>query len=301
MKVLAVGGNGFIGCHLVCALQAGGHDVTVTGRRPHPVRPLPEGVRYRSASLGDKAVLSAMLVGVDAVVHLASATVPATADRNPSEDVAQNLLETLALLEAMDRAGVRRLLFLSSGGTVYGRPETVPVPETHRLAPTCSYGIVKVAIESYLELHARTAGLRPVVIRASNPYGPLQGNVGVQGIVGTFMQRLRDGRPIEIWGDGSVVRDYVFVTDLVGLCIAALESERTGVYNGGSGVGTAVSDIARLVQQVTGREAEILYRSGRQLDVPVSVLDSTRARSDFGWVAKTQLADGIARTWRAMT
>jgi UDP-glucose 4-epimerase len=300
MRVLAIGGNGFIGWHLVRALRAGGHAVTVMGRHAQPVRPLAEGVGYVAGDLGDRARLAQVLDGIDAVAHLASTTVPSTGDRDPAADVSQNLLGTLSLLQAMDLAGVRRLLFLSSGGTVYGPPLTIPVPEAHPLAPTCSYGIVKAAIERYLDFYARKTGLRPVAIRASNPYGPFQGHVGVQGIIGTFLQRIREGRPLEIWGDGSVVRDYVYVTDLARLCVAALESDRIGVYNGGSGTGTSVREVAALVLAATGASTEIIHRPGRGLDVPVSVLDATRARADLGWTAETDLAEGIGRTWRQM-
>lgn len=300
MRVLAIGGNGFIGWHLVEALRAGGHDVTVMGRRTNPVRPLANGVGYVAGDLGDRKRLVHLLSGMDAVVHLASTTVPSTGDRDPAADVSQNLLGTLSLLQTMELVGVERLLFLSSGGTVYGPPREIPVPEMHPLAPTCSYGIVKAAIERYLGFYGRTTGLRPIAIRASNPYGPLQGNVGVQGIIGTFLQRIRDGRPIEIWGDGSVVRDYIYVTDLARLCVTALESDRIGAYNGGSGFGTTVREIATLVAGATGVTAEILHRPGRRLDVPVSVLDPTSARADFGWTVETGLAEGIERTWRQM-
>lgn len=298
MRVLAVGGNGFIGWHLVAALRARGHDVIVAGRRPQPIRPLMDGVPYVSADIGDKDRLTRLLEGVDAVAHLASATVPATGDKDPASDITRNLLGTLSLVEAMGIAGVQRLLFLSSGGTVYGPPQAIPVDESHPLVPTCSYGIVKLAIERYLDVFAATRGLRPVVIRASNPYGPLQGNLGVQGIIGTFLQCIREGRPIEIWGDGSVVRDYIFVADLAQLCVLALESDMVGTYNAGSGVGTAVRDLASLVIATTGAQAEIVHRPGRKLDVPVSVLDPTRARRDFGWRAETALGEGLALTWK---
>ena len=224
MKILVIGGGGFVGFNLVAEMVARGHEVTVLGRRAAPVRPLPPVVTYVQGDLTDRGGLLAQLAGVDAVAHLASSTVPSTGDKDPIADVQVNLVGTLTLLEAMSEVGCKRLLFVSSGGTVYGVPQSIPIEETERLNPICSYGIVKVAIESYLDLYARAAGLSHVTIRASNPYGPHQGNTGVQGVIGTFLQRAQEGRPIEIWGDGSTIRDYIYVSDLCHLCVEAIES-----------------------------------------------------------------------------
>jgi UDP-glucose 4-epimerase len=300
VRVLAIGGTGFIGSYIVAELLRASHEVVVVGRNETPSRPLPEGVTYVQGSLGDRSLMTDQLRGVDAVLHASSTTVPSTGDRDPTADVTGNLLATLSLLDAMADRGVERLLFISSGGTIYGPPERIPVPETHRMAPTCSYGIVKAAIEMYIELYASRTGLRPVVIRASNPYGPRQGNVGVQGIISTFLNRVRLGEPLEVWGDGSTIRDYVFVEDMARLCVTALASDRTGTYNGGSGIGTSISEIVNLVREITGRDFKVIHKGARSVDVPVSVLDPTKARLHFGWSASTDLHTGIHATWEAM-
>ena len=300
MQVLVVGGNGFIGHSLVRKLTAAHFRVTVCGRKPMPARALPPGAIYVAAPLGDSDALIRLVGNADLVVHLASATVPGTGDSDPRLDVEINLVGTLNLLEAMRQTGRRRLLFLSSGGTVYGIPKQIPIPETHDLAPISSYGVVKVAIESYLRLYERQHGLLPVIIRPSNPYGPMQGNIGVQGIIGTFLARAATGQPAEIWGDGTVVRDYLFVDDLADLCIQALESDLTGAFNGGSGAGTSVIEIVNLIREVTGRELPILFRAARKSDVPSNILDIRRARTDLGWQPQTPLRDGVDLTWRAL-
>jgi UDP-glucose 4-epimerase len=300
VRVLAIGGAGFIGSYIVAELLRASHQVVAVGRSETPSRSLPDGVTYVRGSLGEQSFLADQLRGVDAVVHSSSTTVPSTGDLDPAGDVMDNLVATLGLLDAMAESGVERLLFISSGGTVYGPPDRIPVPETHRMSPTCSYGIVKAAIEMYIELYAGRTGLRPVVIRASNPYGPLQGNLGVQGIISTYLNRARIGAPLEIWGDGSTVRDYVYVNDIARLCVTALTSERTGTYNGGSGVGTSVSEIVNLVREITGREIKVNYKDARRVDVPVSILDPTKARLHFGWTASTDLHKGILATWEAM-
>ena len=163
------------------------------------------------------------------------------------------------LLDQMRFNDVRRIVFLSSGGTVYGNPDTAPVTEIHPLRPICSYGVVKVAIENYLFMYHDLYGIEPVVLRPSNPIGPRQGHFGIQGVVPTFLRRLLDGELIEVWGDGSVVRDYLDITDLAALCLRAGTSEVIGVFNAGSGIGTSVNDILAIIESVTGRHPEVTY------------------------------------------
>jgi UDP-glucose 4-epimerase len=197
----------------------------------------------------------------------------------------------------MQSLGILRLLFLSSGGTVYGIPETIPIPENHPLRPINSYGIVKVAIEHYLEMYRRTRGLSPVIIRASNPYGPRQAHVGVQGVISTFLRRVKAGEAIEVWGDGNILRDYVHVADLAALCVTAVSGSVEGTFNAGSGAGVTVNEIIARVVEATGIAVVPVYKPGRAIDVPRSVLDVRRAEEVFGWRAKTGLRDGIAETW----
>lgn len=298
MKILVIGGGGFIGHHVVDELLARQHDVVVLGRRSAPKCPLPAAATYVQGNLADVALLDRLLVGVDAVAHLASTTVPSTGDKDPTADIQTNLVGTLALLDAMVRADCKRLMFVSSGGTVYGVPQSIPIDETAPLNPICSYGIVKTAIESYLELFARNAGLRYVTIRASNPYGPYQDHAGLQGVIGTFLNRAFDGETIEIWGDGSTIRDYIYISDLSRLCVDALESNLVGIYNGAGGHGTSVQHIAEVIQEVTGRQLGIRHLPGRIFDVPTSILSIDKAQRDFGWQPQIGLSEGISLTWR---
>ncbi len=300
MKVLVIGGGGFIGHHMVRDLAGRGHEVTVLGRSAAAARPMPAGVGYVQGSMLDTGLLERLLAKADAVAHLASTTVPATGDKNPTADVESNLIGTLRLLTAMVKTGCNRVLFVSSGGTVYGIPQNIPINEGDPLNPICSYGIVKVAIESYLDLYTRNFGLSHVTIRASNPYGPYQGNMGLQGVIGTFLNRAYNGEAIDIWGDGSTIRDYVFVADLCRLCVDALESNRTGTYNGAGGHGASVQHIAEVVQEVTGRKLTINYLPGRPFDVPTSILCIEKAKHDFGWVPDVGLREGISLTSRWM-
>ncbi|QIG48826.1 NAD-dependent epimerase/dehydratase family protein [Nordella sp. HKS 07] len=297
MKVLVIGGCGFIGSHIVDRLLAHGHSVKVFDRQAERFRPPLGGVEYIHGSFGDTMAVIDALAGVDAVMHLVSTTFPGTADVNPTIDVQDNLIRTLSLLDAMIGLGIRRILFLSSGGTVYGHPDEMPIPETHPLRPINSYGIVKAAIEHYLEMYRRTRGISPIAIRASNPYGPRQAHTGVQGVISTFLSRLRDGETIEIWGDGSVVRDYVHVADLAELCARAIVTDKIGPYNAGSGKGTSLREIVEILAKVTGQRISPIYKSARTIDVAQSVLDVSRARADFGWESTISLLEGIELTY----
>ena len=301
MLVLVVGGGGFIGSHVVDSLIKRGAKVRVFDRQAEKYRAAVTGVDYRFGNYLDRMALIDAMSGVDAVIHLVSTTMPGTANLDPRADVEGNLVGSISLIEAMLSLNIRRIVYLSSGGTVYGIPDQVPIPETHPLRPINSYGIVKVAIEHYLEMYRRTHGISPVILRASNPYGPRQAHTGVQGVISTFLRRAQDQEPIEVWGDGSVQRDFIHVGDLGELCAQAVDSDIEGVFNAGSGQGVSINEIIALVTDVSGRSIEARYKSGRMIDVPRSVLDVTLAQSTFGWVAKTALRDGIAETWAWMT
>ncbi|GHG79530.1 NAD-dependent epimerase/dehydratase family protein [Pseudodonghicola xiamenensis] len=297
MKILVIGGCGFIGSHIVDALCARGLSLRVLDRSPERFRPQLPGVEYLLHDLTRAPLPPGALADVGTVVHLASTTVPATSNQDPGLDIAENLIPTVRLIEAMRQRGTRRLIFLSSGGTVYGVPERDPIPEDHPLNPISSYGIVKLAVEKYLYMEQQLHGLDYVALRASNPYGPRQGRSGVQGVIGTYLRRHLHDEPIEVWGDGSVVRDFLHVTDLAELCARAVLSTRTGVFNAGSGEGTSIARIVELIGRIVGRETAPVFRPGRSFDVPRVVLDVRRAAESFGWQPQIPLSQGIEDTW----
>ena len=228
MRALVLGGSGFIGSHLVDCLLEGGVAVRVYGRHPERTRPTPSGVDFRPGCFSDGASLAEAVVDVDVVYHCLSSTVPATSNMDPVSDIQDNLITSVRLLEIMRKAKVNRLVYLSSGGTVYGPPETNPISEDHPKRPISSYGIVKSTIEKYILMEQFLHGLSPVILRPSNPYGPRQGHSGVQGVVGSFLWRILNNQPVQIWGDGSIVRDFIHVADLAELCSQCGESDVTG-------------------------------------------------------------------------
>ncbi|TXH76616.1 MAG: NAD-dependent epimerase/dehydratase family protein [Lysobacteraceae bacterium] len=300
MRALVIGGNGFIGSHLVEGLRAAGHGVRVldAGRARSDVDWA--GVDYRQAPYTDPDAIGAALSDVDTVFHLASTTVPATSNADPIHDVSTNLIATLSLLAAMERHAVRRIVFFSSGGTVYGDPEYLPVDELHPLRPISSYGIVKATIERYLLMHQHFGRLDPLILRPSNPYGPRQSAAGGQGFIAAALARLREDRPLQIWGDGETVRDYIYIGDLVDLVVAAAASGDTGIVNAGSGDGHSLNAVCASMERVVGRRMSIEYLEGRRFDVRAIVLDTTRAQTRFGWRPSVDLETGIGRTWAWM-
>ena len=293
MRIVVTGGNGFIGSHFVAAAVDKGHRVTVAGlgetpRFPHgrPFEFLPGGVLGLAAA---PAVLSA----ADIVCHFASSTTPATSNADPAADIEANLVGTVQLLEAMRRTGNRRILYLSSGGAVYGRPLATPISEDHPLNPMSSYGVGKMAAEKYLRMYKELYDFSPIVIRPSNPYGPGQETVGQLGVVTTFIHLALSGNPATFWGDGSIVRDFISISDLTALVLAAAESKITGTYNCGAGVGTSLIELAAIVERASGKSLARVVQPARPFDPPSIVLDIRKAERTFGWSPKVELEDGI--------
>lgn len=294
MKILVLGGNGFIGTHILDELLAVGHDVSVFARSPEVWRKPLHSVNYYLGDFSNTPLLAEALQGMDAVIHLISTTVPSTSNFDPIADIQSNLENSVRFFQLMKSTRVERIIYLSSGGTVYGPPSMLPVPETHPLNPICSYGIVKVAIEKYLGMFEYLYGLKPLIIRASNPFGPRQGHQGVQGAVSTFMYKILSGDKVTIWGDGNTKRDYFYVTDLARICRIAAESNLTGVINAGSGAGLTLIELVHMIEMATGKKSEIEYIAARSYDVREIVLNIEKAKALFNWEPKISMQEGLS-------
>jgi UDP-glucose 4-epimerase len=298
LKSLVLGGNGFIGTHLVDGLLEEGYPVRIYDRSPNRFRATPQNAEYVEGELGNHGLIRAAVEDVEVVFHFVSTTIPKTSNDDPIYDVRSNLVDTLQLLESCVEAGVRKVVFASSGGTVYGQPRTLPITEDHPTNPITSYGVIKLAVEKYLGLFDHLHGLDYTALRISNPYGPYQDPGGQQGAVPVFLHRLRTGHPVTIWGDGSVVRDYLYISDLVEALKQVAEAEtQQKVFNVGSGQGISLNELVALIAEVTGERPVVEYVPGRALDVPANVLDVAWAREELGWSPTTELAEGIERTW----
>ncbi|HUF81948.1 MAG TPA: NAD-dependent epimerase/dehydratase family protein [Burkholderiales bacterium] len=299
-SALVLGGAGFMGAHLAEGLLRAGHRVRIFDR------PRVDGLALLEDRKGPEIVtgdflnpedLSRALGGTNVVFHLISTTLPKSSNDNPVYDVETNVLGTLRLLSLCRRHGVRKIVFVSSGGTVYGVPRTIPIDESHPTEPICSYGIHKLAIEKHLYLNRLLHGLDYCVLRVSNAYGERQRTDTAQGTVPVFLERALRGKTIQVWGDGSVVRDYVYVGDIVEALLLALAYEGAQkVFNIGSGTGVTLNQLIEEIGAVTGRDLSVEYTPARSFDVPANVLDTTLAHRFLGWKARTPLRDGLRRT-----
>jgi UDP-glucose 4-epimerase len=299
VKCLVLGGGGFIGSHVVDALLEGGHDVRVFERPRVPRYRAFDGetLEWMEGDFQNSARVSEAVRGVDAIVHLVSTTLPKGSNDDPEFDMQSNVIGTLRLLRFARDAGVRKVVFISSGGTVYGVPETIPIPETHATEPRVSYAIGKLAVEKYLAVFQQQYALDYAVLRVANPYGPRQRIDIAQGAVAVFLDAALAGREVEIWGDGSVVRDYVHVADVARAFVLALDHRGTErIFNIGSGRGRSLTDLLAVIERCVGHAVPRRHFAARSIDVPSNVLDISRARRELGWTPRIALEEGIART-----
>lgn len=300
-NVLILGGCGFVGSHLAERFLQQGVGVTIFDR-PNIKRPENlagnASIRWFEGEFVNHEELAEAIVPGQTLLHLVSTTLPKSSNDNPVYDVESNVIGTLRLLELMRHKGAGRIVFVSSGGTVYGIPKFTPIPEGAETDPLCSYGIAKLAIEKYLHLYRTLHGIDYVALRLANPYGERQRVSAAQGVVAVFLDRIKHGKPIEIWGDGEVVRDYIYISDAVdAISMCALNDEISGVFNIGAGKGYSLNQLIECMKKVTGKDVQVNYLPGRPFDVPVSILDINKAADAFGWEPGTSLENGLNRTW----
>lgn len=298
MRILVLGAGGFLGMHLVSALCDSGHQVLAYGRNSSldQLRLSELKVEFVNGDFCKENRWNELLTGVKVCYHLISTTTPKSSNDDPTADVAGNVLGTLNLLEAAKKHNVR-VIFTSSGGTVYGTIKNDSIDEEHSTNPLCSYGISKLAIEKYLYLYQELHSVRAVVLRISNPYGEGQQIDSIQGAVAVFMGRVLKGHTIDIWGDGSVIRDYIYVKDVVDAMVsAAVYGGRSTLFNVGCGVGVSLIDLLSAIEQVTGKKADINFHPPRGFDVPKNVLNISKARAELGWSPQVSILEGLKRT-----
>lgn len=301
MRVLITGGNGFIGSHLVDQALLAGWDVSVYDKADEKFRGRQDGVHYLRGDLQTDGVPQEALSGQDVVFHLACSTIHKTSNDDPVFDIQSNVVSTVKLLQQCVAAEVKRFVFLSSGGTVYGIPQKLPVTESHSTNPICSYGIQKLAIEKYLGMFHHLYGLDYLALRPSNPYGERQDFRQEQGAVTVFLGKLALGEPITIWGDGETVRDYFYVEDLARACLdAATKKLERRVLNISSGVGLSLNQLLARIEDVLALKTLVKRNSSssRPFDVPKLYLDNSQAERVLSWRPRVTLDEGIVRTWR---
>jgi UDP-glucose 4-epimerase len=300
MKIIIFGGGGFIGSTIADRLLLDGHELRIFERpRVAPYRKFlkSENVEWLTGDFSSTHDVSDAIKGMDVVLHLVSTTLPKNSNDDPIYDVQSNVVSTLQMLNAMVSHNVPKIVFISSGGTVYGNPIYLPIDEKHPTDPLVSYGITKLTIEKYLRMYSHLHGIKAVTLRVANPYGERQRIETAQGAVGVFLHNAILGIPINIWGDGSVTRDYIHVSDVAEAFVRAVDySGKESCFNISAGVGTSLNELIGMIKKVVDRDVDVSYLPGRPFDVPANVLNNSLAKADLKWTPSISMRDGIART-----
>lgn len=300
-KCIVYGGGGFIGSHLCEALVNSGYEVVLFDKLNFSRKNIihfEDKIKITEGDFNNEIDIKNSLAGINYVFHLVSSTLPASSNENPVYDAETNLISSLKLFRECIDEKISKVIFLSSGGTVYGIPESVPVKEDYFSNPFCSYGIIKRTIEEYLFLFNKLHGLDYYVFRLSNPYGERQNPLASQGAVSVFINKVINDETIEIWGDGKVIRDYIYIEDAVKVLVKSLEvSSSDKVFNLSTGIGYSLNEIIDVIGKISGKKIFTEYKDARSIDVPVSILDNKLAEKVFGSKPRTSIEEGIRKTY----
>jgi UDP-glucose 4-epimerase len=309
--MLVTGGAGFIGSHVVDALQERGHEVTVlddlsTGRRDNLSGALERAVTLHEVDLRDGAAVLELVraVAPRAIFHLGAQIDVRRSVADPGFDARVNVEGTVNVLEAARAVGVPRVVNTSSGGAIYGDAEVLPTPEATFPAPMAPYGQSKFAAEGYCDLYTRLHGLSITSLRYGNVFGPRQDPLGEAGVIAIFCGRLQEGVSPTVYGDGRQTRDYVYVGDIVAANLAAADSGATGPFNIGRGEEVSVLDVVEALREIAPAAAEVfapVFEPARLGELERSCVDPSRARAELGWEARTGLVEGLRTTLASLS
>lgn len=301
MNILILGASGFIGTNLTIKLTENiDNHITLIDKRIDYFSDIKKfnfsNVEIKISSL-DKDMDFSILEGQDVVYHLVSTNVPTTSNQHISQDIQANVLFSLTLFEACVKYDVKKVVFISSGGTVYGKESSCPLSENTPTNPISSYGVQKITIEKLLYLYSYMYGLDYRIIRLSNPYGPYQRPNGVLGAVTTFTYKALKGEEVQVYGDGSVIRDFIYIDDAVKGILNIVEGEnKHHTFNLGCGYGTSIKEVLETIEKALGLKMNIVYKKGRAVDVPVNYLDIRRYEKYYGKLNPVSLEEGVKKT-----
>ncbi|MCX8202597.1 MAG: SDR family oxidoreductase [Candidatus Micrarchaeota archaeon] len=300
MKVLVTGGAGFIGSNLVDSLISRGNEVSVvdnlsTGKLEN----VNKNAKFHKIDLTDFSGLNGIFEKErpEVVFHLAAQINVRTSIRDPLLDAKSNVIGSINLIECCMRYGVKRIIYSSSGGAIYGDPKQLPAPETHEIRPLSPYGASKFAAESYLSAYHSVYGLDYITLRYANVYGPRQDALGEAGVIAIFIKNVLSGKPIVIFGDGEQTRDFVFVKDVVHANLLAIDYRgKHREFNIGTGIPTSVNTIKDQIKSILDKEVEVNYSEAIKGEVRDTYLDISLAKRELGFSPKTSLFEGIRET-----
>jgi UDP-glucose 4-epimerase len=299
--ILVTGGNGFIASHLVDSLASSGYRVTVLDLYPRPYEDLPHNVNFIQGNLLDVHLIRRILQDqhIELVYHAAWATIHETSLKDPVADIEANIVTTLNLLNACKETGVKRVIFISSGGTVYGIPQSSPIVEDHPTNPINAYGISKLMVEKYLKMFHHLYGLEYVILRPSVPYGPRQNPFRNQGVVTVFLYNALTQKPVTIWGDGEVTRDFFYIQDLTRALLSAKDIPFVAgqnIFNLGGNRPYTLNELIGMINKTLNIEMKVNHEGARKFDVSKLILNTQAAKEKLNWLPSISLDEGIVLT-----
>lgn len=302
MKILLLGAAGFIGTNLTIELAKNAeNEITLVDRCKDFFNPVInknlKNIRIIESGLTVDTDFDSILKNQEMVYHLVSTTVPTTSNQHISQELVSNVVFSANLFEACIRCGVKKVVFISSGGTVYGKEVDCPLKEKTATYPISSYGVQKVTIEKLLYLYRYMYGLDYRIIRLANPYGPYQRPNGVLGAVTTFTYKALKGDEITVYGDGSVVRDFIYIDDAIRAIMKIVNGEnKHRTFNLGCGYGTSIKQVLTTIEKALEIKLKVSYIEGRKVDVPINYLDISRYEKYYGALNPISIEEGIRKT-----
>jgi UDP-glucose 4-epimerase len=298
-SILLLGGGGFLGSAIAGNLSRKEYHIHILGRNSTETRQ--PKITFHRGNIEDKHLIKSLLPECDTVIHLASDTTPGSSAGKPLLEAEMNIIPTLKFLETFRDYGNQQIIFISSGGTIYGNPETIPVNENHHLRPLSYHGAGKIAIESFLHAFDCDTGKKITILRPSNFYGPGQSFKQGFGFIRTVLELVKSNTEIKIWGDGNIVRDFLYIDDMVECIDMVIRAEpHSEVYNVGSGIGHSLNDVLCIVEKTCGITLKKKYQVTRKVDAQKIILDCTKIEKKLGWKPAISLEQGINLTWQWM-
>jgi UDP-glucose 4-epimerase len=298
MNYLLIGGNGFIGSHFIDALLSNNHNVRVFDIQHEKFRSPNKKVDYRISHFSNIDTLENALLDIDVVIHLASATVPSNSNDKAILEIDNILKPSLILFELLVKHKIKKIVYFSSGGAVYGNVyKDFLISEETQFNPVSSYGIIKATIEHYLKLFQSNFGLNSLIIRPSNPYGPRQNNTVSQGVVSTFLRKIAKNEDLTVYGNVYIKKDYIFIDDLINVVYRLIENNQTGAFNVGSGIGTTLNELLEVVDTLDSKPLNVNIQRSLSSDVNSFVLDISKSIKYTNYTPLVNIKNGIFLTW----
>lgn len=301
MKILITGGFGFIGSETTLALCKN-HEVSIITRSksiPKHLEGVASKIKIFNGSFDEQNLLDAILPEIDLIIHTACTTVPENSTINPVHDIESNVISTIKLLESSKKHLVKKIIYLSSGGVVYGNTHEKKITELHPTNPISSYGVTKLMIEKYIQYYSTIYNIDSTIFRIANAFGPNQSGKNNQGVIAHWLRKCKKNEPLEIWGNENIVRDYVYIDDIVNAIITSIDENINGIYNIGTGNGISLRKLAETIIEIIPTHSTIktVSSNSRSFDIEYNNLDCSLYISKSNWIPKVHLEEGIIKSF----